>query len=164
MASGLAVISRQWSGSESGGTGQAVSPAMLSGSRLLARMRSFGQARSSDSARRAQAATTCSQLSRMSSRFRSRRKLRERAGQRTVGFLAQIESGGDRFGDERGIIDGGELHEPHAVGISVEHVGGDLQRKARLARATHAGEREQARAGEQALHLGHLALAADEAA
>jgi hypothetical protein len=45
----------------------------------------------------------------------------------------------------------------------IEHLRRDLERQPRLPRATHAAEREQARALEQPLHLGDLALAPDEA-
>ncbi len=87
----------------------------------------------------------------------------ERGGERALGLLAKIERGRDAFDDHRGISGRGEFDEPNAVRIVVDQVGSHLQRQARLAGATRAGEREQARAAEQALHFGQFALAADEA-
>ena len=59
-------------GSSSGGTRHTASPGTFSASRLVARIRSDGAARSSDAAKAAHASMRCSQLSRISSRWRVR--------------------------------------------------------------------------------------------
>ena len=62
-AAAVAVTTAPPGGSDSGGTGQLHSPSTPSGSRLVARIDSAGQATSSRSARPATAAARCSQLS-----------------------------------------------------------------------------------------------------
>jgi hypothetical protein len=51
--------------------------------------------------------------------------------------------------DERRIADRREIEEPDAVGVRIEHVGGDLQREPRLAEPAHAEEGEQPAALQQ---------------
>ena len=86
----------------------------------------------------------------------------KRLHQRPSGLLANAEHAGRFIGDERPIAYLLQVDEPDAVGEGVHDAGADLQREARLAEPAHAEERQQSRAGEQLLHLGPLALAADE--
>jgi hypothetical protein len=65
-------------------------------------------------------------------------------------------------GDLVGVLDGGQLDEPDAVGELIEQIGGDLHGKAGLAGAAGAGEGEQMRGAQEALDLVHLLLPADE--
>ena len=44
-----------------------------------------------------------------------------------VGFLAEVESSRNGLRNKGGIINGGEFHEPRAIMITVEHLGGCLQ-------------------------------------
>ena len=55
-----------------------------------------------------------------------------------------------------------KLDEPHAVRILVDHVGGDLQRRTRLAQPTDAVQRHEPCLMEQVLDLSELALAPHE--
>ena len=83
--------------------------------------------------------------------------------QRAVRVRRDAEHLGHGGGDEAGVLQRGEIGEPHAVAGTVRHPGRDLEREPGLARAARAGERHQARAGDQAAHFGQLGVPADEA-
>ena len=132
-------------------------PAMPSGSRLVARIRSCGQARSRASASVAHASTRCSQLSSTSSSCR-------RAADRAA-WLSSRPARPPRACPARrprpaapasGSASGGQLDEPDAVRKCAEQAGGDLERQAGLADAARAGERQQARPAQQPAGLGDL--------
>ena len=66
--------------------------------------------------------------------------------------LARLLRDAERFrhglGNERRVAQRGQLDEPDAVRILVEHVAGHLQRQPRLAAAAGAGQRQQPRRGQ----------------
>src|SRR5262249_25273969 len=124
---------------------------MLSGSRLLARMRSSGQRRSSVAESSAHAAIKCSQLSRTS--MTRRAQVSECLVERTSRSLADIDHRRDGVEHEAAFGKRGELHEPDAVRKCLEQIGGDLQREPRLPRAAGTREREQPCRAEEAFHL-----------
>ena len=68
---------------------------------------------------------------------------------------------GDR--DEIRVLKRGEIRKPHPVAGAIQQPGRDLERKAGLARAARAGERDQTRDGDQPVHLSELGVAADKA-
>ena len=86
----------------------------------------------------------------------------QRVRERLARLLAHGEHLRRLVRDERRIADRREVQEPDAVGIRVEHVGGDLQRQPRLAETAHAEQRQQAVALEELSGLLELALASDE--
>ena len=77
-------------------------------------------------------------------------------------LLAHAEDVRDRRRNEGGVLDRGELHEEHAVGIAVAELRGDAYRESRLPGPTRTGERDQSRALEKFRDHSHLLLAADE--
>ena len=146
------------------GTRQGVSPAMPSASRLVARRRTSGQARSSASASRAQASSRCSQLSSTSSRRRAASASASVASSGRPGSSRTPTAAATRLGHQRGIGERGQLDQPDAVRV--------LGRARRPRRAAPAGSCpvppaptrvSRGAAGQQALDLGQLALAPDEA-
>ena len=132
------------SGIESDGTRQVVSPAMPSASRLVARIRRSGQARNNPSARAAQAATRCSQLSSTSSSARVWRYSWSVCIDRAAGLLADAERRRHHLRDQRRVGQRRQLDEPGAVAVRLQHVGRDLQREAGLAGPARPDERQQA--------------------
>ena len=132
------------------GPGRAASPAIPSASRLVARMRRPGQARSRRSARRAQASTRCSQLSSTSSR---------RLGPQGVGQRVQRAAGpaprpaparrrrawGTRAGSESGASSTSQTPSGNSSRASAATCSG----QAGLARAPRARERHQPRRRQQ---------------
>jgi hypothetical protein len=83
----------------------------------------------------------------------------QRVGERLAGLLAHGEHLCRLVRDERRVADRREIEEPDAVGIRIEHVGGDLQREPRLAEAAHPEERQEAAPFEELGRLLELALA-----
>ncbi len=77
---------------------------------------------------------------------------------------AQIERLRDGVGNVGALADRIELDEDRAVGMHVLAVARELEREPCLARATRAGEREQAGTPEQRPQLSELVLASDERA
>ena len=73
----------------------------------------------------------------------------------------QAERRGDRGGDEVGVGDRRQRHEPRAVRVALDAVARQRQREPRLARPAGPGERQQARPVEQRRRLVDL-RAADE--
>ncbi len=73
----------------------------------------------------------------------------------------QADRGRDRRGDELGVGDRGQRHEPRAVRKALDAVARQRQREPRLAGAAGAREREQARPDEERHGVVHLG-AADE--
>ena len=86
----------------------------------------------------------------------------QRLQQRLARLLLDVEDLRGDARDQRRVLDRCQVDEPHAVGELFEHVGGDLQRQARLAVTAEAEQRQQPRFAQQALRVGELALAADE--
>jgi hypothetical protein len=86
----------------------------------------------------------------------------EHVDERTAGLFLDAQRARHRLHDEAGVRDRGQLDEPHAVRIVVEHVRGKLQREPRLADAARADQREQPRAVQRLARLDQFALAADE--
>ena len=140
-----------------------VSPATRNGSRLVARMRSSGQARSSASASSAHASIRCSQLSSTRSAFAALQMLHERLGRRAVRRLAHAQRRATArttsSGSERGASSTNHTPPSNSSTRSLAH----RQGQARLARPPGAAKRQEAPIGEQPLDLGDLPLAPDEA-
>ena len=90
-------------------------------------------------------------------------RLDERGEQRPARLAVHAEHAGDGDGDEIGIVQRGEIREPHPVPGPVQQPGRGLQAEPGLARAARAGQRDQPGAAEQAAHLGELGVPADEA-
>ena len=74
------------------------------------------------------------------------------------------EGGADRREDELGVVEGLQADPPDAVLVLVRDLGPGLHGEPRLARATRAGQRQQAhlRVGKEGEHFAELLLAADE--
>ena len=145
------------------GTRQAVSPAMPRASRLVARTRTWGHARSTPSTRRAQASSRCSQLSSTSSGPPGARCARgagaaPRASSRTA--RPRRQGGGRAPGRGR---PGGQVDEPHPVRVPLQGVRRRLEGQAGLARPPGAGEGQQAVGAQQGRHLPQLPLPPHEA-
>ncbi len=66
------------------------------------------------------------------------------------------------FGTSVGSLIGARSTNQTPIGVFLQYIGTDLQRQARFAKAAHAEEGQQARAVEQFLDVGKLALAPDE--
>jgi hypothetical protein len=81
----------------------------------------------------------------------------------TPGFLFHSQHRSDRLRDARGLREGRELDQPHAVGEERQHLAAHFQRKARLAGAADAGEGGEARGAERRREVRDLAFAPDEA-
>src|SRR4051794_6014589 len=62
-----------------------------------------------------------------------------------IAAFGDTEDGRDCRQNERGIVQRGKVNEPDPIGKTVQHLGGELQGQARLARATWPGERQEAR-------------------
>ena len=80
-----------------------------------------------------------------------------------TGLLAQTEGAGDGARNAAPVVDGCQVHEPHAAAMAVEQAGPELERQARLAAAPGPRQGEHARLAEQLLQDGQLGLATDEA-
>ena len=129
--------------SASDGTRQATSPSQCSGSRLVARTRTPGPARSRSSARRAHASITCSQLSSTTIASRAARcAARASCAERWAGIGTPTASA-VAWATSAPSVEAGELDEPDAVGDRLD-AGQRLDRQARLAAAAGADQREQA--------------------
>ena len=152
-------------GTGRGGTGHTVSPAMLSASRLVARMVSSGQARRSASATRAQASTRCSQLSSTSSSRRGRSascivSRRARPASSRTPSAAAIACG-TRAASASGASPAN--HTPSAKAPAVQ-VARHLKGEPGLADPPGTGQGQQARVpASRRLHRFQLPLPADEA-
>ena len=77
--------------------------------------------------------------------------------------LAQLERVGHGVREQLGIVEGGELDEPHAVGEGAADLGGHPECESGLADAPGAGEGEQAAGGQHPPRLGELATPPHEA-
>ena len=88
-------------------------------------------------------------------------------GHRLHEVLARLLRDAEGFrhglGNERRVAQRGQLDEPDAIRILVEHRARHLQRQPRLAAAAGTGERQQSRGGQPSLDLRDLLVAADEA-
>ena len=84
------------------------------------------------------------------------------AGQRTVWFFPDRQGGGHRRGDEFLATDGGQVHQPHPVGIRGHGRGAGLAGQAGLAGAARPGQRHQPAGGEQFPDGGQVGFTADE--
>jgi hypothetical protein len=82
--------------------------------------------------------------------------------QRLAGFLAQAQGRGHALEHQRGIVQGRQLDQPHAVGIAAQQRARYVQRQARLATAAGPGEGQQTRGVQQPEHRGHGGCAAHE--
>ncbi len=118
-------------GMDSGDSCTVASPAMPSTSRLVARIETFAQSRSSVSASRALASTRCSQLSRISTGARAqvvgRSEHRAACSSRSPSVVATA------WGTRVGSASGGEFDKPDPFGKCVEQLGGCRQPQAGLA-------------------------------
>jgi hypothetical protein len=77
--------------------------------------------------------------------------------------LALAERSRDRGRDSIRVVQRGELDEPGTTRVRVEHVGGKLQREARLAAPARAGDRQDPSRSQEPAQVGELLGAADEA-
>ena len=153
------------SGSGTGreGTRKTTSPGIRSAWRLVARIRSPGQPRSSVWAMAAHASTRCS-------RCRGQAGSRGRAGVRPqldVRFglpFADVEHVGDGLDDQGRLADRREFDEPDAVVVRADLRGGGLDREPGLARAAGPGQGQCPGAVQEPLDLVDLAFATDETA
>ena len=82
---------------------------------------------------------------------------------RIRGDLAQLEGVGHGVRQQLGVVKGGQLDEPHAVGKGAPDLGRHPQRQPRLADPTDAGQGEHPAAGQELPGLGQLASTAHEA-
>ena len=114
-------------------TGYIRSPATPSASRLVARMRNPGHARSSVLASLAQASIRCSHVSRTSSISRDADVGEQRLVGVGVRLVRHTECNRDLLRHEAAVGQRLELDEPRAIDERVERLGGELQREARLA-------------------------------
>ena len=135
---------------------------MPSASRLLARSLRCGHWLSRASASSAQAPMRCSQLSRISNSCLPRRKSASDSKGERPGCWRAAQRGGDGLHHQARVGQRGELHQPGAIGEAGQGLGRHLERQARLAGAARAGEGEQRRFAQQAVHFGDLALPADK--
>src|SRR6266513_1340870 len=87
-------------------------------------------------------------------------ELDQSLGHRTSGFFLDSQHRCDSLRNQPCIGQRCKLDEPYAVGILVEHIGGDLQRRPCLSEPTDAVQCHEPRLAEQALDLSELALAA----
>ena len=99
-------------GSSSGGTRQTASPGTFSASRLVARIRRLGAARSSHVTKVAHASIRCSQLSRMSNRSRGRNHSPRRVVNCCGRFLRHVECTRNDAREEFRICDRRQVDEP----------------------------------------------------
>ena len=125
--------------SASDGTRQVTSPGQRSGSRLVARIRRPGPAEQ-PLGEAAQASTRCSQLSSTRKASRAGQVRGERVVRRALRGKRDAERQGRGLGDERAVVEAGELDQPDAVGPAARR---RLEGEARLAGAAGAGERQQ---------------------
>jgi hypothetical protein len=82
---------------------------------------------------------------------------------RLLGRMRNAERPGEELRQKRRVTERGQLHQPDAIAIPVADRPGDVQGQPRLATATRAAERDEARAGQQAFGFCQLALAPDKA-
>ena len=132
-------------GSDSDGTRQSTSPAMCSGSRLVASTRRFGQARSSALGEPRAGADQVLAVVEHEQQCAARR-CAPPAPPPTVGPSgSRRPAPRHRVRHQRRVGEPGQLDEPHAVvGVVAPQRGGRLERQARLAAAAGPGERHQA--------------------
>jgi hypothetical protein len=90
-------------------------------------------------------------------------RLGERLGDWAPGFLPDPEHLCDRTGDERRVRYGRQVDEPNAIPRAVERFRCRLESKTGLAHPARARQSHESGRSEQAPHLGHLAVAPDEA-
>ena len=149
-------------GTLSGGTGQTASPGTPSRVWLVARIRSAGQAASSAATSSAASPTTCSQLFGDQQRLAVPEPVGDDAGQRTVGFFPDLQSGGHRRGDEIRPADRGQVHQPYPVGLPGRGRGTSLPGQSGLAGAARSGQRHQSSGGKQFSDGGQVGFTADQ--
>ena len=125
-----------------GGRSNSDSPAIRSGSRLVATIRRAGAAASSSASGRAASGRSCSRLSRTTCACLLTKPRCDRGG----GVAGGAESLGDQGHDQRCVADGGERHEHRAAVRLLGQEPGQLDREPRLARAAGTDDRQQ-RAG-----------------
>ena len=94
----------------------------------------------------------------------ARNRLGERLDDGLARFFGDTQHEGDDVGHAPLVCERRQLHEPDAVGKFTHQLARHLQRQPRLSGAARAGERDQARDGEQRLQLRDLVFAADEGA
>jgi hypothetical protein len=87
----------------------------------------------------------------------------ERGQQGPTPLLAHPDGGGHGLGHQPRVAQRGQLHQPGAVGVRGQRLGGRLQGQPGLAGAPHAGERHQPVGAQQGRHLPQFALAPHEA-
>ena len=69
---------------------------------------------------------------------------------------------GHDVGHEQRFTDRRQIDEPHPVGVRLTDPPRGLQRQSRLTAAPRSGQRDQARATDQSLHVGEFTLPSDE--
>lgn len=89
--------------------------------------------------------------------------LDQRVQRRLRGVVVQAERVGDGEGDERRVVQSGQVHEAHAVREGTLDAGRDPCGEACLADAARSGQGHQARPGEQFAAFGLFAAPVDEA-
>ena len=140
------------------------SPGTRSGSRLVAMIVSPGADRSKLSASRAVVATRCSQLSITSSKRGRREVVHDRVDDGLARQRPNVERGGDRVGDERGVGERGKLDEGAPVAMRWLGAACQLERKPGLADAAGSDERQQPCTAQERPQLAELTAAPDERA
>ena len=151
------------SGRDSDGTRQITSPGIRSGSRLVARMRRCGQARSRALGQPCAGGDQVLAVVEEEQQVLGLEKGRQGLDQRLAGRLAHAKGRGDGLGHQRRVGERGQLDQPDAIRVARELGSRRLDRQPGLAAAAGAGQGEQPGGGEQSLDLGDLALASDEA-
>ncbi len=86
----------------------------------------------------------------------------ERRAAATALTAGQAQGLADRVGYQVAVSNRGQLHQPHSVPIVVEALCGGLDGQPGLARASHAGQGQQAVVVKPLHHVVQLGLAADE--
>src|SRR6185503_20843429 len=88
----------------------------------------------------------------------------ESLDERASRLFPNTQGGRHRLRNERWVCQGGKLHEPYPIPISViEEIGRHLQAQSRLSCATRTGDRKKPSRFEEALDLLDLLVAANKA-
>ena len=114
-----------------------------SGSRLVARIVSCGQAARSRSARSAAASMTCSQLSNTTQHRAVGHEPGDGIDGRLGGRLPHPQHAGHLRRHRRRVVHGGQLHERHPVGMALDPLGGGVDGQPGLADPRRAGQRHE---------------------
>ena len=149
------------SGRSSGGTRQTSSPAMRSGSRLVARMprpRHAATSSAASSAHGRPGARSCRAAAGRACRAAGPPRCRAAGGRLPL----DADGPADLLQDQLAPGEPGQLDQPHAARVGGHQAGGDPQRQAGLADAADPAQRDHARLAQQPAQVVDVALATHE--